>query len=962
MFIAINALGMPFDGETIPNGNSLGGSESAAYYIAKELAALNHVVHVFTGAKKQGFWDGVNYHWCGEMSNQNPMGDRFHYVMQTPFDVVICQRHPMAFSMPFTSKLNVWWLHDLALRRSAGMIQNQLVNIDKIFTVSEFHRNQVSEVYDIDKEHIIATKNGVDYTMFEGLEQFEREPNSLVFASRPERGLQELVEEGGIMEQLTDCHLYVCGYDNTTQQMEGFYRYLWSRCEDLPNVTHLGALGKRDLYELLARSMLYAYPTTFEDTSNIIAMESNAAGTPFLSFQNAALPETIGNDGAILLPFKNGKVDRQLFVKTVKDLMHDKAKWQNLHVKAKAKKQSWADIAKEWIKTFREALAEKSLSDKHRLAKHLEQNADIVALNRLFENDINKIAAYVPGYENNYAFYINDDYKEHYRKWYEYERDVKHVNYVPQNLWNERDPAHKRFRLTYDIVKEHNPKTMLDYGCAHGHMIINMAQKMPDIEYTGIDIDQLNIDLAIGWAADENIDATFIQGVHTDVEGQYDLILIGELLEHVPNPIDIVEAMKQHLTDDGTILITTPYGPWEAMGYKQKENLGWRAHIHHFERADLLEMFGEQRDYKVLALPSRYDIGHFVVTFKKCDEPVGQIDYERKLREQNPCETVSLAMIVKNGEMTLPRTLSKIKEHVDEIIIGIDEGTDDNTQAIAEKFGAKCIKIKSPIEQGFDEARNRTIEQATMNWILWIDDDETLEYAEWLPVYLRPNCYNGYAIKQHHYATEPPALFKTDLPIRLFRRKKNVRFYGMVHEHPSVNSDANEGVGRVFVLPEVSIMHTGYSTEAIRRKRFIRNFPLMKKDREKYPDRTLGKMLWVRDLAHCIKYEMENNGNRLTPIIHEWANECIAMWRELVELKASRMAVETLPFYSEAVGVVGGWVDAAFSHDVIMSGNGNNPNPSANPIAGRFQTGDDLRNLTALLIDENIKRFEGKYV
>ncbi len=40
--IAIYAAGMPFNGDTIPKGKSLGGSESAAYHMAKELRAIWH--------------------------------------------------------------------------------------------------------------------------------------------------------------------------------------------------------------------------------------------------------------------------------------------------------------------------------------------------------------------------------------------------------------------------------------------------------------------------------------------------------------------------------------------------------------------------------------------------------------------------------------------------------------------------------------------------------------------------------------------------------------------------------------------------------------------------------------------------------------------------------------------------------------------------------------------------------
>ena len=509
MFICIHASGMPFNGDTIPSGESLGGSESAAYFVAKELVALGHRVYVFTNSKHSGVWDGVNYEWVGAVSQEHPMGDRFDYVMRTPFDVLICQRHPQAFAHQYCTKLNIWWLHDLGLKRFVGMAQPSLVNVDKVFTVSEFHRQQVSEVYGIDDKHIIATKNGVDYAQFEGMDDIQREPNSLVFGSRPERGLSELVGVGGIMELCPDQHLYVCGYENTVPQMREYYKSLWKRCEELPNVTNVGALGKRDLYELFARSMLYVYPTTFEDTSNIVAMEANAAGTPFISMVNAALPETIGNDGAVLLPFKDPKkkaVDLPLFAKTVRDLCSDQSKWNHLHKKAVAKDQSWADIAKDWSSKFDSLLYEKSYGHpahqeaRERLARHLVKQSDIVALNYMYQNNTEEIAKVIPDYKENYDMYITGDYDSYYAKYYQYEAD-RGVVYGPEN-WTGRP----RFEALIDTIGKIKPKSLLDYGCAHGPILLNIADRFRDIKYTGYDITPSNIEKAIDWAGIEKLE------------------------------------------------------------------------------------------------------------------------------------------------------------------------------------------------------------------------------------------------------------------------------------------------------------------------------------------------------------------------------------------------------------------------------------------------------------------------
>ena len=952
MIIAIWAGGMPFNGLTIPSGKDLGGSESAAYYMAKGLAELGHNVAVFTSSQKKGSWDGVLYEWHGEISEQFPLGDRFHMTMSAPYDVVVIQRHPVAFGYHYNSKLNIWWLHDLALLRNLGPVQNQLLNIDQVLTVSEFHRNQVSEVYGIDKEFITATTNGVDYSTFEGLDKYEREPRSLVFAARPERGLENLVMEKGIMEMLPDCHLYVCGYENTTPQMEGFYKYLWGRCEELPNVTNMGALGKRQLYELMSKADLYVYPTTFEDTSCIAALEANAAGTPFIACKTGALPETIGNDGAILLPLKkDNQVDLKKFADKIRGVLDVKKNdlWNTLHKKALEKYQPWP--AQQWETLFKKLLAEKCSNDV-RLFKHMEHMSDIVSITK--GKDIvecTKMNDILPGFTSRYHFLLTGNFKDHYDRYYEYEKE-RGVSFGPEKL-----DGQPRFEHTSNLVRKLNPKSVLDYGCAYGHYTLNLLARFPDIEFTGIDLNQLNIDGANKCSKDVSRDAippTFICGDEKNIPGTYDLILAEEVLEHVYDPGKLVEDLMCRLNPGGTMLVSVPYGPWEAMGYDDHPE--WRAHIHHLERRDLFELFGNQKNYRIVVLPSTHDRGWLFLTFEPSGEPVGQIDYQRKLTEQAPRETVSVCMIVKDGEYTLGKTLQTIKKLADEIIIGIDEKTIDETERVAKKFGAHTFKITSPLDQGFDAARNETIKLATMDWILWIDDDETFENPDHLLKYLRPNCYNGYAIKHHHYAAEPAMLFKTDFPVRIFRNHKDIKFFGYVHEHPE--KTMNDGVGKVMVIPDVAIMHTGYSTEIIRRRRFERNFPLMKIAMERDPERVLGKMLWARDLAHSIRYTLEVNGRVITQELGMRAAQVLKLWRGLLDGGHTRMAVEIMPFMSEAVNVLGGGIEYEFSMKTkSVNGNGS----FDQPISGMFANKDDIKKLVEVLTDEAVKPYGEKY-
>jgi 2-polyprenyl-3-methyl-5-hydroxy-6-metoxy-1,4-benzoquinol methylase/glycosyltransferase involved in cell wall biosynthesis len=971
MQIVIHCGGLPFNGQTIPSGESLGGSESAAYFMARELAALGHRVICFTNSPDMGKFDEVNYQFIGKCDQNNPMGENFHTVLQVPHDVVVAQRHPMAFIRPLNSKLNIWWLHDLALIRNGGIVNHHLPYIDQVLTVSEFHKKQVVEYWDIPERLITPTWNGVDYTLFPPVRSIEdRQPRSLVFAARPERGLEEIIRpETGLAEIMPDYHFHVCTYKNVPDHIRGFYEFCWKRCAELPNVTNHGFLGKRELYELIGRSMLYIYPTSFEDTSNIMILESNAVGTPFVGLNDhAALPET-GKDGGCYwvdmegayqygVHDKTNLTDPDLvrFADKIKYLCENESKWKQLKEKALGKKQDWKSAALQWDGLFKNMLAQKC-DDKRRLFKHLEHYSDVHIIKDAAREQL----------EDDYHFMYSGDYKTHYDNYYQYEED-RGVKYGPEDL-----SGNPRFEHTFTILEglvkafaaNNVPfQNVLDYGCAHGHYVMNLAKRFPSLDYTGVDINRKNVTIANDWKRSAQLDSriTFYCGETENLKDlQYDLIIVAEVLEHVPNPVELCEQLKKHLSPNGYMLITVPYGAWEAIGYK--EHPGWRAHIHQLERTDLEEIFGAQKGFNLQGLPHSANLGHYFVTFENSAEPLGEINIKRKLAEQSPQETVSACLIVKDGENSLGRTLDSIEGLYDELIIGVDETTSDDTWKICEKYNAQYFKMKTPVGKdgiGFAEARNLTIERASMDWIFWIDSDEVLENGENLKKYLRHNCFDAYGIKQHHFAVEPEGILKTDFPARLFRNHRGFKFFGHVHEHPEIK-EINNGPGKVYIISDVAIMHNGYATEARRRKRFERNFPLMEIDHKKNPERQLGKFLWMRDLAHLCKYTMERNGVQVTPEIRGWAQEGIEIYREMMsaEKPSARLLVDGVLYQNELSQIIcnGSAIEFTFDYNTAKGA----PIKSKIPIHGYFSSGRDIIKLAEVLINESTKYYEDRY-
>jgi len=87
--------------------------------------------------------------------------------------------------------------------------------------------------------------------------------------------------------------------------------------------------------------------------------------------------------------------------------------------------------------------------------------------------------------------------------------------------------------------------------------------------------------------------------------------------------------------------------------------------------------------------------------------------------------TVSVAMIARNEEANLPRTLAGLR-WVDQVVI-VDSGSVDRTPEIAREFGAEHSFNRD--FKGHAEQKNVAIAKCTGDWILLLDADEVVTPA-----------------------------------------------------------------------------------------------------------------------------------------------------------------------------------------------------------------------------------------
>ena len=128
----------------------------------------------------------------------------------------------------------------------------------------------------------------------------------------------------------------------------------------------------------------------------------------------------------------------------------------------------------------------------------------------------------------------------------------------------------KRLQFLQSVIEQCQPSRVLDIGCGLGtYVTFPLAKAFPTISFLGVDCDAYSIACAQRQNTLPNL--AFIALQEFDVDGQFDLIIASEVIEHVEHPDEFLLDLRGKLTDDGRVVLTLPngYGPFELMSLLQ---------------------------------------------------------------------------------------------------------------------------------------------------------------------------------------------------------------------------------------------------------------------------------------------------------------------------------------------------------------------------------------------------------
>lgn len=263
-------------------------------------------------------------------------------------------------------------VHDLAFERYpehyppprrqylSRMTQLSVRTARRVIAVSEATRDDLVQIYGLERDRIRVVPNGVDERMQRaGDEQiaefrttYDLPERFLLFVGtlQPRKNLEGLIRAMGLLRRQIDWPLIVGGgqgwmYD--TIQREALQQNVVDR------VRFVGYLPAEELPLWYSAASIVVVPSFYEGFG-LPALEAMACGTPVVAANTSSLPEVVGDAGILVDPRRPQKIAAGIL-----ELAGDDARREELGVRARERaiQYCWRRTARETYAVYRTALA-----------------------------------------------------------------------------------------------------------------------------------------------------------------------------------------------------------------------------------------------------------------------------------------------------------------------------------------------------------------------------------------------------------------------------------------------------------------------------------------------------------------------------------------------------------------------------------------------------------------------------
>jgi glycosyltransferase involved in cell wall biosynthesis len=183
------------------------------------------------------------------------------------------------------------WLHD---NLAADIVADWRHRFRKIMVLSRYHRSQYAA---LPESCFFLTANGIDAGSF-GPPDPPRDPFQVVYGSDYGRGLRHLLAGWSVIRRaVPGAKLSVFyGWQTIERYSPQRARRMHGELDPLlrqPGIMHLGRIGHTAVADQFRRAGVWAYPSSYRETSCITAMKAQAGGAVPAVIPTGALRETV---------------------------------------------------------------------------------------------------------------------------------------------------------------------------------------------------------------------------------------------------------------------------------------------------------------------------------------------------------------------------------------------------------------------------------------------------------------------------------------------------------------------------------------------------------------------------------------------------------------------------------------------------------------------------------------------
>ena len=220
--------------------------------------------------------------------------------------------------------------------------------------------------FDIPTDRSVVIKNAIPTTKWVKRDPYKKgDPIKLIHVSTPWRGLNVLL---GAMQLVKNPLITLDVYSSTQVYGTSFmehnddrYKPLYEQAKKLPNVNYIGYKPNHEVIDAMQYTHIFAYPSIWEETFCISAIESMAAGNMAVVTNFGALFETCAEFAHYVNYDKDFKTLARKFaiaLDFIADNLHEDKMQERLQMQMKFYREyyNWDFRAGEWISLLDQAI------------------------------------------------------------------------------------------------------------------------------------------------------------------------------------------------------------------------------------------------------------------------------------------------------------------------------------------------------------------------------------------------------------------------------------------------------------------------------------------------------------------------------------------------------------------------------------------------------------------------------